>query len=149
MQAQARDLRIIPMAPALRLVLPMLAVAAVVAYALFRQPAAPTTGARAVLNEQLRAYATWEREHPHECIVPLPGPTSIGNAHYERHAVWFLEDQGAGVLLRYRDWFRATYAAEHPAGDRHDRYLIECAPAAVLGDPEWIARYLAAAPHAP
>ena len=94
MQVRARELGIVPAARALRLVPPLLAVAIVVAYALFRQLAVPTTGARAVLREQLRAYATWEREHPHECLVPLPGPTAIGNARYERHAVWFLEDQG-------------------------------------------------------
>ena len=51
---------------------------------------------------------------------------------------------GATALLHYRAWFQATYAAAHPSGDLLDRHYIECAPAAVLGEPAWLDRNLAA-----
>jgi hypothetical protein len=123
---------------------PLLAVTVTLAAALLRPDATPDHPERAALTGQLRAFAGWERAHRHECLVPLPDPLAVGNANYQRHAAWFLEDQGAAALRRYRAWFQATYAAEHPGGARHDRYLIECTPAAVLGEPAWLDRYLAA-----
>jgi hypothetical protein len=150
MQARTRELPIAPPLP-LFLAVPALLVivALVVAHALGRQPATLANRERAALTGQLRAFAGWEREHPHECLVPLPDKLAVGNAHFQRRATWFLEDQGAAALLRYRTWFQATYAAEHPGGDRHDRYLIECTPATVLGEPTWLDRYLASGAAAP
>ena len=143
MRANTRELHPARPLPSL-LVIPalMVAVAFVVAYAYLRQPMSPVARERATLTAQLRAYAGWEREHPHQCLVPLPDPLAVGNRHYGRRAEWFLADRGAAALLAYRAWFRATYAAEHPAGDRYDRYLVECTPAAVLAQRAWLDRYL-------
>jgi hypothetical protein len=150
MQARTRELTTFSPLPSL-LALPALVVAAAIigAYAYLRQPASPVAQERAVLAEQLDLYAGWEREHPHECLVPLGGSSAAANTHYQRHAVWFLEDQGAAALLRYRAWFQATYAAQHPGGTRHDRFLSECAPADVLGERAWLDRYLALPTAAP
>jgi hypothetical protein len=145
MQVRMRELQRAPLPLSLTALVPLLALAlALGTAALLRIPSTPGDRARTDLSGQLRAFAGWEREHRHECLVPLPDPLAVGNAHYQRHADWFLEDRGAAALLRYRTWFRATYAAEHPGGDRHDRYLIECAPSVVLGEPAWLDRYLAA-----
>jgi hypothetical protein len=144
MQTRTRERPFVPPLPLAALVPLAVVAVALVALAQLRWSATPADQARATLAAQLHAYASWEREHPHECLVPLPDPRAVGNQNYERRAAWFLADRGATALLDYRAWFRATYAAEHPGGARRDRYLIECTPAAVLGAPPWLDRYLAA-----
>jgi hypothetical protein len=97
---------------------------------------------RWALGRQLDAYAAWERRHPHECLEPLLTPAGEDrNEGYILRVDRFVADYPA--LARYRAWFRATYAREHPPGTRFDRYLADCAPAAVLREARWLDRYVA------
>src|SRR4051812_29951003 len=117
MQARMRDRHLFP-TPRLRWLLPpVLAVLALAAATVLLRPVATPTGRdRAILVGQLRAFADWERAHPHACLVPLVDGPAGGNDGYQRRADWFLEGQGAAALQQYRAWFRQTYAAEHPDG---------------------------------